>query len=122
MVDLSLNRPFLPETPKRWHLSGTAAPWRATGIGCSATTSGTGFCNFPGRATGRIVGGHKLSQVFAPALFAVQLTLRSQNKEFIELTTLLATILVNWHIVSFAFHLKTQWPSRPEGLLFLYES
>ena len=47
------------------------------------------------------MGGQKLCQILASALLATQWFLSFQDKKFIRLTTLLTTVLINWHISSF---------------------
>ena len=47
------------------------------------------------------MGGQKLCQILTPALLAAQCFLFFQDKKFIGLAALLATVLINWHIFSF---------------------
>ena len=49
------------------------------------------------------MSGQKLRQIFAPALLAVQCLLPFQNKKFVHLAALLATVLIYRHVFSFMF-------------------
>jgi len=48
-----------------------------------------------------IVSGQKLCQILTPALLAAHWFLSFQNQKFINLTTLITTVLINRHIFSF---------------------
>ena len=53
------------------------------------------------RSNDCIVSGQKLCQILTPALLAVQWFLSFQDKKFIRLAALFATVLINRHIFSF---------------------
>jgi hypothetical protein len=64
------------------------------------------------------VSGQKFCQIFAPALLAAQCLLPFQNKKFVHLAALLATVLIYRHTFSFMFADANPCPSA-YALIFL---